>query len=620
MSFFRPLFLVSACLSAGLIIDAETAPTRAEEVRHHALSLVDKPAYGPDFTHFGWVDPAAPKGGVVRMADLGSFDTLNPFTIKGEPAGGLGLIYDTLMATSLDEPSTEYGLVAEWVSFPDDLSSATFKLREGARFHDGEPIKVEDVIFSLEALKKAHPFYAGYFKNVTAAEKTGERQVTFRFDMAGNRELPQILGGLSVLPKHFWEANGADGAPRDIAKTTMEVPLGSGPYRIKAVDAGRSIVYERVADYWAKDLPVSRGQYNIGELRYLYFRDRVPAFEAFKSGQIDFWQETSANAWATQYATDAVKDGRIVKEALAQKRVAPMQAFAFNLRRPQFADPRVRQAFNLTFNFDEANRSLFYGMYVRTTSFFDNSELKASGLPQGRELELLEAVRDKVPAEVFNSAPTTPSAPDAGAHRNNMRQALKLLGEAGWTLTNGKLANASGQPLTAEILLVSPDFERIVLPYVNDLKKLGIEATVRLVDSSQYSRRVEAFDFDIMVASFPQSHSPGNEQRDFFGSAAADKNGSRNVIGIKDPAIDQLIEDLVRAKDRAEVVAASRALDRVLSWNHFVVPQWHYPFDRVAAWNIFGRPASLPSQSPGAIQVWWVDPAKAEALAAKRGM
>ncbi len=617
MSLIRPLSLLSACLAAGVFL---AQPLTAEPVRHHALSLVDKPAYGPDFTHFDWVNPDAPKGGILRMSDLGSFDTLNPFTIKGESASGLSLIYDTLMTTSLDEPSTEYGLVAEWVSFPENLSSATFKIRDGARFHDGEPIKPEDVIFSLEALKKAHPFYAGYFKNVIAVEKTADREVTFRFDMKGNRELPQILGGLSVLPKHFWEGKGANGEPRDVTKTTMEIPLGSGPYRIKSFDAGRSISYERVADYWAKDLAVSKGQNNIGEIRYLYFRDRVPAFEAFKSGQLDFWQETSANAWATQYTIDPVKDGRMTKEALAQKRVAPMQAFAFNTRRPQFADPRVRQAFGLAFNFEEANRSLFYGMYVRTTSYFDNSELKATGLPQGRELELLEAVRDKVPAEVFSKEPVTPSVPDANAHRTNMREALKLLSEAGWKLDGGRLLNAKGEQMKAEYLLVSPDFERIVLPYVTDLKKLGVDASIRVVDSSQYSRRIEAFDFDIMVASFPQSHSPGNEQRDFFGSAAADKNGSRNVIGIKNPAIDHLIEELVKAKDRAEVVAATRALDRVLLWNHYLVPQWHYPFDRVAAWDIFGRPKKLPSQSPASFQVWWVDSAKAEALASKRGM
>ncbi|MDX2259762.1 MAG: extracellular solute-binding protein [Hyphomicrobiaceae bacterium] len=621
-SVYRSMSGIATGLAMGLTVAAMPgAPTaHAEPVRHHALSLVDAPAYGPDFKHFDWVNPDAPKGGVVRLSDEGSFDTLNPFTIKGEPAGGIGLIYDTLMATSLDEPSTEYGHVAEWVSFPDDLSSATFKLRPEARFHDGKPVTAADVIFSLNALKAAHPFFAGYFKNVTSAEETAPGEVTFRFDMTGNRELPQILGGLTVLPKHYWEAAGADGQPRDLSKTTMEVPLGSGPYRIKSVDPGRGIVYERVADYWAKDLPAMRGQYNIGEIRYTYYRDRVPAFESFKGGQIDFWQETSANAWATQYEIDAVKAGQLVKEAVPHQRVASMQAFAFNIRRGQFADARVRRAFGLAFNFEEANRGLFYGMYRRTTSYFDNSELKATGLPEGAELALLEAVRDKVPAEVFTTAPSVPTAADATAHRNNLREAVRLFAEAGWTLQGGKLVNAAGEQLKAEFLLVSPDFERIVLPYVSDLKRLGVDASVRMVDSSQYTRRIESFDFDIITANFPQSHSPGNEQRDFFGSAAADRNGSRNVIGIKNPAIDALIEELVKAKDRAGVVAASRAVDRVLMWNHYVVPQWHYPFDRIAHWDIFGKPGKLPSQSPGALQVRWIDPAKAEALAGKRRM
>lgn len=625
MTFFSGMTLFSRIIMTAGVVALAAGPAitgaQAEETRRHALSLVGEPRFGPDFTHFDWANPNAPKGGTVRRASLGSFDTLNPFSIRGEAADGIAaLVYDQLMTSSLDEPSTEYGLVAEWVSFPDDYSSATFQLREGARFHDGEPIKPEDVIFSLEALKSANPLFALYYQNVTSAEKTGDRQVTFRFDMKGNRELPQILGQLYVLPKHFWEGAQANGERRDITKSSLEVPLGSGPYRIKSVDPGRQVVFERVKDYWAQDLPAMRGLNNFDEIRYVYFRDRVPAFEAFKAGQIDIWTETSANAWATQYHIDAVKNGFIRKEALPHTRVAPMQAFAFNLRRPQFQDPRVRKAFNLAFNFEAINKSLFYGMYVRVGSFFDNSELKATGLPTGRELEILETVRDKVPPEVFTTEWKMPNASSSMEHRNNLRLALQLLNEAGWKANGGVLTDAKGNKLSVEFLLVSSDFERVLLPYIEDLKKLGIDARARLVDSTQYTRRLEDFNFDVVVASFAQSHSPGNEQREYWGSQAADKNGSRNIIGIKNPAIDELIEILVKAQDRDEVVAATRAIDRVLLWNYYVVPQWHYPFDRVANWDVFGRPEKLPSQAPAATTNWWVDQAKAAALASQRGL
>lgn len=621
--FLKPIATATAMLAiasgptavSALAQETNSQETGPQETRHHGLSLIGEPKFGPDFTHFDWANPDAPKGGSIRRAAIGSFDTLNPFSIKGESAAGVAAyVFDTLMATSPDEPSTEYGLIAEWVSYPEDYSSATFQLRENARFHDGEPIKPEDVIFSLEALKSANPLFALYYKNVTSVEKTGDRQVTFRFDMKGNRELPQILGQLYVLPKHYWEGKQPNGEPRDITKSSLEVPVGSGPYRIKSVEPGRQIIFERVKDYWAKDLPVRRGLHNFDEIRFVYFRDRVPAFEAFKSGQIDIWSESSANAWATQYNIDAVKDGLIKKEALPHERVAPMQAFAFNLRRAQFQDERVRRAFNLAFNFEALNKSLFYESYIRVSSYFDNSDLKATGLPTGRELEILDSVRDKVPPEVFTTEWKMPTAPTAMEHRNNLREASKLLKEAGWELNGGALTNAQGAKLSVEFLIVQPDFERVLLPYVGDLAKLGVDARVRLVDSTTYTRRLEDFDFDIVIASFGQSHSPGNEQREYWGSAAADKNGSRNVIGIKNPALDELIEVLVRAKDREEVVAATRAIDRVLLWNYYVVPQWHYPFDRVASWDIFGRPEKIPSQDPDSAINWWVDESKAAAI------
>ncbi len=612
----------SALLAFAAVAVLTSFNALAEDKRYHALSLVGGPQYGPDFKHFDWVNPDAPKGGTVRVAALGSYDSLNPFTIKGEVASAVGaLVYDTLMATSLDEPSTEYGLVAEWVSYPEDYSSATFKLREGGRFHDGKPITVEDVIFSLEALKKSHPLYNLYYKNVTSAEKTGERQVTFTFDMKGNRELPQILGQLSILPKHFWEAKDAKGNLRDLSKTTMEPPLGSGPYRITKVDAGRGITYERVKDYWAKDLPSRRGMYNFDEVRFVYFGDSAPAFEAFLSGLIDYRQESSANFWATRYNTAAVKSGKIKKEQLKDGGVAPMQAFVFNTRRKQFSDPRVRRALNYAFNFEAMNKSLFYGNYVRVGSYFDNSELAATGLPQGRELEILNQFKDRIPPEVFTEVWKNPKNDAPGDFRKNLRKAMALMIEAGWTLKSGKLVNSSGEQMSIEFLIAQPIMERIIGSYIDDLKKIGIDARARLVDSSQYQRRLEKYDFDSITSGFRQSHSPGNEQREFWGTAAADKPGSRNVIGIKNPVVDELIELLVQAQTRDEVVAATRALDRVLLWNHYLVPQWHFPYDRIASWDIFGRAEKLPSQAPSAvITTWWLDPAKAEKLKAQRGM
>jgi microcin C transport system substrate-binding protein len=588
--------------------------------KHHALSLVGEPRYGPDFEHFDWVNPDAPKGGRVRQMKFGTFDSLNPYSIKGSAVGEVLYIYDSLMEGTPDEPSTSYGLVAEWVAYPDDFSSATFQLRPEARFHDGKPITPEDVIFSLDALKKAHPHFASYYKNVVKAEKVGERQVKFTFDVTGNRELPHIVGQLSVLPKHFWEATASNGERRDLSKQTLEVPLGSGPYRVKDVDAGRAVTFERVKDWWAKDLPVARGQWNFDELRLVYFRDVVPGFEAFKAGDLDYWRESSAKNWATRYDFDAFKRGTVLKEKIPVVRVAQMQAFAFNIRRPQFQDPRVRQAFNLAFNFEWANKNLFYDEYQRVNSYFDNSPLKATGLPQGRELEILNDVRDEVPPEVFTTEWRNPvnTGPDEDG-RKNLALAAKLLAAAGYRLKDGVLTNASGTQLTAEFLNVQPDFERIILPYIAQLQKLGIKASLRTVDTSQYQGRVRKFDFDVIVHTFRQTESPGNEQRDYWGSAAADKDGSGNVIGIKNPAIDKLIDKIILAKDRNDLVAATKALDRVLLWNHYVVPQWDAPFERLAMWNFYSRPGRLPARSPSFLRVWWWDEGKAKRTADTRG-
>jgi microcin C transport system substrate-binding protein len=615
--------MVRNCTLAGallsLLLGASVASAADNLPKHHALSLIGAPSHGPGFTHFAWANPDAPKGGRVRRWAMGSFDSLNPFPVKGSPAVGVTLIYDTLMMQSPDEASTAYGLVAEWVSYPKDYAFAVVQLRKEARFHDGKPIAPEDVIFSFETLKKVSPNHNFYYKNVTKAEKTGDRQVTFTFDVKGNRELPVIVGDLPVLPKHFYDAVGASGEPRDLAKSSLEVPLGSGPYRIKEFEAGRSITFERVKDWWAKDLPVGKGQWNFDELKFVYFRDRVPAFEAFKSGQLDYWPENSAKNWATAYDFDAVKRGMVKLERLPTRTVAYMQAFAFNIRRPQFQDPRVRRAFNLAYDFEWANKNLFYDQYQRIGSYFDNSELKASGLPQGRELEILNQVRDGVPPEVFTTEWRNPVNAAPTDVRKHLAEAAKLLAEAGWQPKNGVLTNSRGLELTAEFLLVQPDFERIVQPYKAALEKLGVKASIRIVDTSQYQRRHDTFDFDIMVASFPQSESPGNEQRDFWGSDAAGKEGSRNIIGIKSPAVDKLIDRIILATDRADLVAATRALDRVLLWNHYVVPQFHTPFERLALWDMFRRPAKLPSRSVSFLRVWWYDEAAAKRLADVRG-
>jgi microcin C transport system substrate-binding protein len=587
--------------------------------RLHALSLVGEPKFKAGFDHFDWVNPDAPKGGTLRAFAEGSFDSLNAFSVKGDPAGGLGLIYDSLMTGSPDEPSTEYCLICEWVSYPPDYSSVTFGLNPKARFNDGTPITPEDVIFSLDAQKKANPRSAFYYKNVVKAEKTGDNEVTFTFDSKGNRELPQIVGQLSVLPKKWWEANGADGQPRDVTKSSLEVPLGSGAYKIKTVDPGRSIIYERVKDYWAKDLPVMKGQYNFDELRFTYFLDRTPGMEEFKSGKIDYWPERSASQWATQYGFTAVEKGWVKKEEIPVKRVAPMQAFVFNQRRAQFTDPRVRRAFGLAFNFEEANKKLFYNSYVRVGSYFDNSELAAKGLPQGRELEILNEVKSEIPPEVFTTEWKNPANNAPEDFRKNMREASQLLAAAGWTLQGNQLKNAKGETLNAEFMIDSPDFQKIVLPYVQDLQKLGINASIRVVDSAQYKRREDTHDYDIIVDNFPQSESPGNEQRDFWGSAAADRDGTRNTAGIKNPAVDKLIDKIVFSKDREELLAATHALDRVLLWNFYVVPQWHYPFERIAYWDVFSRPAKTPSQTSALMQTWWFDADKQKALEAARG-
>jgi len=608
-----------ACLQVMVAGPAQASDNGAH--RHHALSLVGAPRHGADFTHFSWVNPDAPKGGEARLRALGTFDTLNRFAPRGLPAAGLAWTEATLMIPSLDELSADYGLVAEWVSFPSDYASATFGLRPEARFSDGTPISPEDVVFSLEALKKAHPRFALYYKNVARAEQVGPREVRFLFDAPGNRELPQIVGGMPVLSRHHWTGKDEKGESRDLARGTLEVPVGAGPYRVAQFESGRRIVYERVKDWWAKDLPVARGQWNFDRLSFVYYRDRLPAFEGFKAGETDFWLENSAKGWATEFGFDAVARGDVRREELPDGDIKSMQGFIFNLRRLQFQDVRVRQAFNLAFNFEWANKAMFFEQYRRASSYFGNSELASRGLPEGEERAILDKLRGKLPVELFTSEFRNPVNVAPDDFRRHMRKASHLLSAAGFEMKDGVRTNAAGVTLSAELLLVQPSFERLALAYKAELAKLGIQIGIRVVDSAQYQRRIRTFDFDMIVAGFPQSHSPGNEQREFWGSGAADEPGSRNLIGIKSEAIDALIERLVYAKDRADLVHATRALDRALLWGHYLVPHFYSPVDRIAYWRKFARPETLPrhgSPVDAFTRIWWYDGAAAARIGTAR--
>ncbi len=582
----------------------------ADDAKRGGVSLLGDVKAPADFKNFGWVNPDAPKGGRIRQFAVGSFDSLNQFPAQGQPASGLTLVYDLLFARSPDEAATGYGLIAEWLSYPPDFGSATFGLRASARFNDGTPITPEDVIFSFDALKKVSPLYSTYYQHVLKAEKIGPREVRFTFDVKDNRELPQIVSELPILPKHWWDGKNPSGEPRDIAKSTLEIPVGSGPYRVKSFEPGRSITYERVKDWWAGDLPVSKGQWNFDEIEYTYYRERIAPFEAFKRGDIDYWAESSAKNWSTEFEFDAIKRGLVKKEAIEVKRVAAMQAFVMNIRRKTFQDVRVRQALNLAYDFDWANKNLFFGLYTRLNSYFDNSELATRGLPQGRELEILNEVKADLPAEVFTTEFKAPSD-DA---RRNLSAAAKLLGEAGYANRGGVLVNAAGQPLAFEILINDPALEKIIQPYVQTLLKLGIRASIRPVDSAQYQRRHDDFDYDMIFDQFAQSESPGNEQREFFGSSTVNVRGSHNLVGIQNKAIDAIIEKVIFAKDRADLVAATRALDRALLWNFYVVPTWYRSSEWVAYWDKFNRPATLPARAVSFIQTWWYDADKAKVL------
>ena len=608
----------AAALAAPAIGALSALPDNAVAQDHrwrHGLSLFGDLKYPAGFKNFDYVNVNAPKAGTARLIAFGTFDNFNPVTggVKGSLAAGITEIYDTLMVPALDEVSTEYGLLAEAVSHPDDHSWVTYRLRAEAKWHDGKPVTVEDVIFSLDAFKKHHPQYSAYYRHVVKAEKTGERDITFTFDQPGNRELPQIVGQLNVIPKHYWEGTDSQGRKRDVGATTLEPPLGCGAYKIKNFTPGRTIAFERVKDYWGKDLPVNVGRDNFDELRYEYFRDPTVAVEAFKADQIDWRTENSAKNWATAYDFPAVRDKRVLLEEFPINSSGVMQAFVFNTRRDKFKDPRVRRAFNCAFDFDEMNKQIFFGQYKRIASYFEGTELASRDLPTGQELAILETVRDKVPPELFTEPYKNPETGSADAIRGNLREGVRLLREAGWEIRNRKLVNVkTNEPMTVEYLLSSPDSVRFVEPYKPNLERLGVTVTMRVVDDAQYENRLRSWDYDIITAVWGQSLSPGNEQRGYWGSPAADMVGSRNYAGIKNPAIDALIDRVIFAKDRAELEAATKAMDRVLLWNHYVVPQWTYGKVRSARWDRFSRPDPLPKYGfSGFPTVWWWDKDKA---------
>ncbi|GAB3374632.1 extracellular solute-binding protein [Azotobacter armeniacus] len=595
----RPLRSLLLAASGSLLLGL-TGLTQAAS--QHALTLYDEaPKYPDGFSHFDYVNPAAPKGSTLRQAGFGSFDSLNPFINKGVAADEIGLLYDTLTRHSLDEPFTEYGLLAEKIEKAPDNSWVRFYLRPEARFHDGHPVTAEDVVFSFDTLMKdGAPLYRAYYADVSQAVAEDERRVRFDFLHAGNRELPLILGQLAVLPKHWW-------AGRDFTKSGLEPPLGSGPYRVADVQPGRSIRYERVKDWWGKDLPVNRGFYNFDAIQVDYYRDNTVALEALKAGQFDYWLETSAKNWATAYDTPAVKNGQLIKEEITNNNPAGMQGFIFNIRRPLFQDRRVREALGLLFDFEWTNRQLFNGAYTRTRSYFDNSELASRSLPDAAELKILEPLREQIPPEVFASEFQLPVSDASGIVRDQQRRAYQLLQEAGWRVEGDRMLDAKGQPVRIEFLLAQAEFERILLPYKRNLADLGIDLEIRRVDISQYINRLRSRDFDMMVGGFGQSNSPGNEQREYWHSVSADNPGSRNFIGLKDPAIDRLVDALIQADTRDSLISHTRALDRVLLWGHYVVPNWHIKTWRVAYWNRLGHPTVTPLYDIG-LYTWWSKP------------
>lgn len=592
---FSGLLAAASSLHLQAATDTPLAP-------QHGIAMHGDLKYSAGFNHFDYVNPDAPIGGSVTQAGVGTFDSFNQFIIKGASADGLGLVYDSLLERANDEPFSLYGLIAQSLEVPDDRSFAIFNLRPEARFSDGQPLTADDVAFTFKVLReKGAPLFRAYYADISEIEVITPHRVKFHFSTNQNRELALIVGEVPILPKHIWQT-------RDFSSPTLELPVGSGPYVISSFESGRSITYQRRSDYWAEDLAVNKGIHNFASITYDYYRDDTVSLEAFKAGEYDFRLENSSKRWATGYTGPQFSDGRIVTQELVHQNTTGMQGFVMNSRRSQFADARVRQALGYAFDFEWTNRNIFYSAYKRTHSYFANSEMAATELPDARELAVLEPIREQIPAEVFTQVYQAPTTDGSGKNRGHLRKALRLLRSAGWELNKGKLINqATGEQFKFELLMRDKSFERIIAPFVRNLKRMGVDVQIRLVDISQFINRYRSYDFDMLVGSFPQSSSPGNEQRDYWHSSMADLPGTRNIIGIKNPAIDYLVEKLIQAPTRADLVARSRALDRVLQWNHFVIPQYHISTYRVAYWNKFGVPALRPKYSLG-FNTWWVKP------------
>jgi microcin C transport system substrate-binding protein len=579
----------------------------------NSFTLEGEAKYGQDYANFDYVNVDAPKGGVVRMGALGGFDTFNPILPKGETAGGIGLLYETLLTPSLDEQNTYYGLLAEALKIAPDYGAVTFRMDPDARWNDGVPVTAEDVVWTFNKLIEVNPDRQQYYVNIEKAEVTAPGEVTFTFNQTGNRELPLILGQLMVLPQHWWEGTDAKGNTRDIAESTLEPPLGSGPYELASFDAGRTITYKRVEDYWGEDQPTQVGHNNFDEYKFEYFLDLTVQFEAFKGDQFDYWSENQARRWATAYDFPAVADGRVIKETFEQDYAGSGlgMGFVMNLRRDKFQDTRVREALNYAFDFEELSNTQFFNQYERIDSYFFGLPFKSSGLPEGEELEVLNTVKDLVPPTVFTEPYTNPVSGDPARLRENLRTALGLLTEAGYTLDGNRLVDANGEQLRFEILLNGPTIEPVAANLVANLAQIGVAANLRTVDSPQFINRARSFDFDVIYAGWAQSWSPGNEQRYFFGSGSATEEGSQNYAGIANPAIDALIDKLVLADDRDTQIAITKAIDRVLLHNHYIVPSYTLRNSRTARWDRFSRPDNLPDFSSGFPTIWWWDAEKA---------
>jgi len=569
----------------------------------YAMGMGYTPKYPANFDHFDYVNPGAKKGGDLVLSGFGSFDSLNPFLLKGISADGLDtLVFESLLEKSLDEPFSEYGLLADDFELAKDGLSVSFHINPMARFSNGKPVTADDVKFSFDTLmsQAAHPQYRFYYADVKSA--TVIDKLTVRFDFKKkNRELHMIVGEIPIFSRDWLGGKAFD-------KTDRDIPIASGPYIVEDFQPGKIIHYKRNPDYWAKDLPVRRGMYNFDSVTYKYYKDMTVALEAFKAGEFDFFFENHSKRWARDHVGPKYDSGEILKTELPHSNNAGMQGFAMNTRRDKLKDVRVRKALSLAFDFAWSNKYLFYNQYVRNESYFSNSELAATGLPQGDELVLLEKYRDQLPASVFTTVWHAPNTDKPGALRENLKQARDLLAEAGWTVQDGVLKNADGEVFTLDVLLVQKGFERIFGPYARNLKRLGIETNYRTVDATLYQRRIENFDFDMVVASFPESMSPGNELRNMFTSESAEKNGSRNLSGIHDPVVDALVDTIINAENRKQLVTATRALDRVLLAGEYLVPNWYINTHRIAYRNVFGIPSVIPlyyDPVSWLLKAWW---------------